>query len=136
MLKYRNKLTTATGDTRPFQLKKESARLNQSINKDSELLRTPSANSIAKHGQVGNNWSQWQQMSKNEVNLQAIKGSENRYSQVTTSLRKPLQVNAQSTTLLIQNLSQSKKLLGTKQSELGALFVANTDQDKLVRITD
>ena len=75
-------------------------------------------------------------MSKNEVNLQAIKGSENRYSQVTTSLLKPLQVNAQSTTLLIQNLSQSKKLLGTKQSELGTLFVANTDQDKLVRITD
>lgn len=48
MLKYRNKLTTAAGESRPFQLKKESARLNMSINNDTEMLRTPSANSIGR----------------------------------------------------------------------------------------
>jgi hypothetical protein len=57
-------------------------------------------------------------MSKNDVNLNAIKNAENRYTQATTSLRKPVQVNAQSTTLLIESVAQTKKLLGNSKPDV------------------
>jgi hypothetical protein len=98
MLRYRAKLTTAVESTRPFQIKKstnESARLNSSINDEPDILRAPSANTLVKQGQAVRNWSQWQQMSKNDVNLNGIKIAENRYSAISASLRKPIhQVNA------------------------------------------
>jgi hypothetical protein len=102
MLRYRNKMTTAGVDQRIFNHiinnGNESARLNTSVNDDADWLRTPSSASVTANPASQKQWSHWQQMTKGN-DFSNIK--DGRFSQVSTSMRKPVQINAQSTTLLI-----------------------------------